>query len=313
MRLMIKGLLLIITLGLLAACGTPTANQDFGAVANRPHDHSDGTHSHAETTHSPAAGGELTPVLATSEVVVGPNRLALGLLENNVPIKDAARTEVTVRYFKLNGNQATPTGEEQATFYGEGLGDRGTFIVHPTFESAGTWGMEVEARRPGRAPVVRRMSLNVVAKGNAPMIGDDAPRSDTPTAADVADLKQISSDIDPDPRLHQLSVAEAVTSGKPSLILFATPGYCQTAVCGPGVDVVQKLVDEFGERINAVHVEVYQLPYDNGKVVPAFQEWGLQSEPWLFLVDRDGKIAARYEGGITFDELKPDVERLIGG
>jgi hypothetical protein len=302
----------IITLAALAGCGSaPAADAGFGAVANEPHDHSEGSHPPVSDDGA-TAGDNMRAVLATSEVVVGENRLALGLLEDNVPIKDGAETAMTVRYFKLNGNLATPAGEEQAVYYDEGLGDRGTFIIRPTFDAAGTWGMEIEATRPGQEPFTQRMSLDVAERGSAPKIGDEAPRSDTPTAADVSDLRDISSDVEPDPRLHQLSIADAVSSGKPSLILFATPGYCQTAVCGPGVDVVQRLADTFGDRVNAVHVEIYELPYD-GTLVPAMREWGLQTEPWLFLVDGSGTIAARYEGGITFDELRPDVDRLVDG
>ncbi|MDP9312586.1 MAG: thioredoxin family protein [Chloroflexota bacterium] len=306
-----RALAVVLTLALLIGCGQATTG-GFGDVANQPHEHTDDA---AHTNQQAAASTDmqaLQPVLATSELVVGPNRLALGLLENNVPIKDAAQTKVHVRYYKLNGNQATLVAEEEARYFGEGLGDRGTFIVNPAFDTAGTWGLEVVAERPGQSATNHRMSLDVQAKGNAVVVGAPAPQSKTPTERDVADLQQITSDSEPDARLYRMSVAEAVTSGKPSLILFATPGYCQTAVCGPGVDVLSKLVDTFGDKINPVHVEVYQLPYDAGKQVPAMAEWGLRTEPWLFLVDKDGKIVNRYEGGITFDELEPAVAKLIG-
>lgn len=307
----VRALALGLVLALLVSCGQST-NSEFGAVANEPHEHTgEADHSHAQSAAS-AGTSKLQAVLATSELVVGPNRLALGLLENNVPIKDAAQTKVHVLYYKLNGNQATLVAEEDARYFGEGLGERGTFIVNPTFDAAGTWGLEVVAERPGQQATNQRMSLDVQAKGSAAPVGAPAPQSQTPTDRDVSDLKQITSDTEPDPRLYQMSVNEAVTSGKPSLILFATPGYCQTAVCGPGVDVLSKLSDTFGEKINPVHVEVYQLPYQDGKQVPAMGDWGLRTEPWLFLVDKDGKIAKRYEGGITFTELEPDVAQLVG-
>jgi hypothetical protein len=257
-----------------------------------------------------AQAGMLQPVLATSEVVVGSNRLAIGLLSNNVPIEDAAQTTVRVRYYKLDGEQATLVGEEVARFYGENLGPRGTFIVYPTFDAAGEWGLEVHATRPGKAVEVQRIGFKVLETGRAVAVGSAAPRTKTLTGAQVADLATISSDASPQPRLYELSVDEAVSSGKPSLILFATPGFCETAVCGPNIDVVSRLKDTFGERINVVHVEVYWLPYQ-GELVPAMQEWGLSTEPWLFLVDRDGTVAGRYEGGITFDEVQPAVETLV--
>lgn len=294
---------------LLVACGQPTNNDSFGAVANTPHDHTAST----ETTQTTAAqSGSLQPVLATSEVTVGSNRLALGLLENNVPIPDAAATKVRVRYYKLTGEQPTLVGEEEARYYGEGLGPRGTFIVRPTFDTAGTWGVEIETQRPNQAATSKRMELEVAQQGSAPTIGAPAPRSKTPTANDVEDILTITSDTAPDTRLYQMSIDQAVTSGKPSLILFATPGFCQTAVCGPGVDVLSRLADTFGDKLNPVHIEIYQYPFEKLQQVQAMQEWGLKTEPWLFLVDKNGNIAGRFEGGITFEELAPEVQKLVG-
>jgi hypothetical protein len=302
-------MLLVAALVLLAACGQPTSSQPSTGVdtaANPSHGHTTG-----QATASTAPGA-LTPVVATSELVVGPNRMALGLLENNAPITDAAETKVKVRYFKLQGQQATLVGEEDARYYGEGLGPRGTFIVYPTFYSAGTWGLEIDATRPGKPATTQRLNIEVAARGNAPLPGMTAPASDTPTAASVKDLTTITSSTTPDPRLYQMSVKQALSSGKPSVILFATPGFCQTAVCGPGVDVLSKLADTFGDKIVPVHVEVYQYPFEQLKPVAAMRQWGLQSEPWLFLMDGTGKITDRYEGGITFEELQPAVAKLTG-
>ncbi len=301
---------LALTVSLLTACGqaTSTGNAGFGEVANKPEQHgADGQH----IQPSAAADTPIQPVIATSELVVGPNRMVLGLLENNVPIDDAAQTTVKVRYYRLNGEQGTLVGEEDATYYGENLGPRGTFVAQPTFDTAGNWGLELVVQRPNQEPMTLRTSVEVKERASAPKIGDPAPKSDTPTAKEAPDLKTITSGAEPDPRFYQMSVADAVTSGKPSLIMFATPGYCSTAVCGPSIEVLGRLKDKYGDQVNAVHVEVYQLPYDQGKTVPAMQEWRLQSEPWLFLVDKDGRIAGRYEGGITFQELEPDVAKLV--
>ncbi|HSH82590.1 MAG TPA: hypothetical protein VLA19_29005 [Herpetosiphonaceae bacterium] len=314
-----RPVLIVLALALLAACGRPTSS--FGEVANTPHDHSDpadhshdttsGAHSH-DTGATSTAGDALVAVVPTSEIVVGPNRVALGLLENNVPIPDAAETQLKVRYYRLKGDQATVVGEETARYYNEGLGERGTYVIHPTFDTPGTWGLELEAQRPGKPVTTKRISIEVAAAGSAVAVGAPAPRTKTPTAAEVQDLHTITSSSEPDPRLYQLSVDQAVGNGKPSMILFATPGFCQTAVCGPGVDVLRALADRFGDHVNAVHVEVYQYPFEELKPVATMQEWGLKTEPWLFLVDRDGRVAARFEGGITIPEIEPEVAKLVG-
>jgi hypothetical protein len=301
----IRGLFLGL-LVLLTACGQAT--NGFGEVVNKPQEQ-------PGTISQPAvpSGGTLQPVLATSELVVGPNRVAIGLLENNVPIPDAAQTKVKVRYYRVTNDEAMLTGEEQVTYYGEGLGPRGTYIAHPSFDAAGTWGLEVIAQRPGKSAVTQRIGVMVTDKGSAVAVGTPAPKTKTPTAADVSDLKTITSATNPNPQFYQLSVDQAVTSGKPSMILFATPGFCQTAVCGPGVDVLQRLADKFGDQVNAVHVEIYQHPFEKLQTVPAMSEWGLRTEPWLFLVGKDGRIVDRFEGGITSQEIAPAVEKLVQG
>lgn len=309
---------MVALLALLTACGQPADanNGGFGAPANNQQ-HVGTSHaaqpSVAASAAQPSAAASavaVQPVIATSELVVGPNRMALGLLENNVPITDAAQTKVKVRYYRITGEQGTLVGEEDATFYGENLGPRGTFVAYPTFDTAGNWGLELVVQRPNQQPMTLRTSVEVKERANAPKIGDAAPQTKTPTVKDVSDLTTITSDASADPRFYQMTVAEAVTSGKPSLIMFATPGFCETAVCGPDVEVLGRLKDTFGDKINAVHVEVYKLPY-TGETVPAMQEWNLQSEPWLFLVGKDGKIVSRYEGGITFQELEPAVTKLV--
>ena len=58
-----------------------------------------------------------------------------------------------------------------------------------------------------------------------------------------------------------------------------------------------------------IHVEVYE---DND---PAkgfnrwMQEWGLETEPWTFVVGRDGKVVERFEGAVSVRELEEAVRR----
>src|SRR5690242_1404633 len=55
-----------------------------------------------------------TLVLATSELVVGPNRFAVGIIDpSNQPIADA---QVTFGFFQLNGSEGVKRAEAPATF-----------------------------------------------------------------------------------------------------------------------------------------------------------------------------------------------------
>ena len=61
-----------------------------------------------------------------------------------------------------------------------------------------------------------------------------------------------------------------------------------------------------------IHVEVYE---DNDPAKGYNQwmgEWKLPTEPWTFLVAANGKIADRFEGTVSVDELETAVrEKLL--
>ncbi|MEZ5412354.1 MAG: hypothetical protein R2761_30250, partial [Acidimicrobiales bacterium] len=159
------------------------------------------------------------------------------------------------------------------------------------------------------------MATIIVSDDSAvPDVGDPAPPSQTPTAATTDDLATISTDPDPDPAFYQLSVADAVNSGKPTVIAFATPAFCQTALCGPTMDIVKAALVNRTD-VQVVHVEPYDIPQAKaGELVPidAMTEWNLATEPWVFVVGADGKVAASFEGILGQDELVEAVDAVTG-
>jgi cbb3-type cytochrome oxidase cytochrome c subunit len=109
--------------------------------------------------------------------------------------------------------------------------------------------------------------------------------------------------------MHDKTIAEAVTNGKPTVIVFATPAFCTSQICGPTKDLVDDLYGAYADQANFVHVE----PYDVAKaragedLVPITlltQEWGLTSEPWVFVVDSSGMISAKFDGIASYEELE---------
>lgn len=277
------------------------------------------------------------PVFAFTEAVVGPNRLALGLVRNQTPLNDP-QAQVHLRLFAPDNTSGTPTLETDATYYGQGL-PVGFYVAYPRLSQPGEWRVEIQARASGQnAPSVSRQRLEVKPKSDVPNVGDKAIAVKTLTVADVPDPARLSSGKQIDPAMYQVSLDQALASGKPTALLFATPGFCRTATCGPSLSVMEGLQKQYGARMNFIHVEVYQYPF--GEAVLAQQKaaeqamrqnrlltsqearagfsepmaaWGLASEPWLYLIDARGTIAARYEGGITGQELQPALERLLAG
>lgn len=255
-----------------------------------------------------SAAPPLQAVLVASEVTVGEQRVPVGILDRNTPVNEAA---VHLRAFRQSA--ADPLlSETDAPFKGEGLQGRGVYVGHLRFASAGSWVVEVSARLGSRTSVTQ-LRVNVLARPSVPAVGDAAPRSKNPTARDVADVQDIDSGIPPDD-MHEVSIAGAIAAHRPALVVFATPAFCTSAMCGPEVHAVQALEPAYRDRLAFIHVEIYQgYRPDPAKrsLTPTVQEWGLRSEPWVFLIDARGTIRAAFEGPTASDEIRSAIDGLL--
>ena len=154
-------------------------------------------------------------------------------------------------------------------------------------------------------------TVNVLAAPRTPTPGTPAPHSHNLIVSDVQDLRQIDTSDPPDPWLHQVRIADAIAQGKPQVIVFATPRYCTTRVCGPVLDVVRTLIPTYGGRVVFIHQEIWEAGSQQ-KFSPTVEEWNLRSEPWIFLVDGQGIVRARFEGLTTRRELEAALRRMLG-
>jgi hypothetical protein len=170
------------------------------------------------------------------------------------------------------------------------------------------------AEPEGGAEKVQALGNVVVVKEDAPPdVGDAAPPSETPTLASTGgDMSSLTTRTPPDEDLLRYSVAQSLEAKVPFVVTFATPKFCSSRTCGPVVDVVEEVSHRFdGEDVRFIHVEVYE---DND---PAkgfnqwMQEWKLPTEPWTFVVGADGKIASRFEGTVSTDELEQSVNDAL--
>ncbi len=137
---------------------------------------------------------------------------------------------------------------------------------------------------------------------NPPDVGEAAPRVHTPTAADVGgELSKIDTRIPPDD-MHE-DLAE-VLGKEPVVLLFATPQFCQSRVCGPVVDEAEQVKQTDGKGVAFIHMEIYRGNNPRAGVRPQVQAYHLPSEPWLFVIDRHGIIRTRIEGAWGVPELE---------
>jgi hypothetical protein len=325
-RMCMRRNLAILILGLelfLAGCGSevtpalPSGTPSFGtALGNQVPVHTDvpgaPAHVHLDPAHATA---DMQVVLVASELTIGANRFAVGLLDpKGQNIRQAA---VHFHFYDLT-NPASPALESEVDANRISSPDDLTVIyaLDREFKRAGDWGLEVQARFPDGTGSIKRIGFKVLESSPTIKPGQKAPSVDTPTAASVNnDLSKISSALPPVPAFYEQSLAGALESGKPTALLFATPAFCQTRFCGPMYEVTTGLQKKYAGRVNFVHVEVFTgLPNpaaNNWQLAPAMQAFGLQTEPWLFLIRSDGIVSYRVEGIFSESEVEPQVDALL--
>jgi hypothetical protein len=152
---------------------------------------------------------------------------------------------------------------------------------------------------------------NIVVEGRTktPAVGDRAFPSKTPTLAD-APAAELTTRTPPDTELLRVSVADELARKEPFVVAFATPKFCESRTCGPVVDVVDA-VRRRVPGVGFIHVEIYKENNPALGVNRWVQEWKLPTEPWVFLVGRDGKIKAKFEGAVSERELEAAVRRFL--
>ncbi|HXV04942.1 MAG TPA: hypothetical protein VFP23_03455 [Solirubrobacterales bacterium] len=185
------------------------------------------------------------------------------------------------------------------------------YVTHVNFPSDGEWRVAALIEEGGKLTAKLLPSAVVGEFSNVPRAGRRAPLIHTPTAAGVGgDLAKITTRVPPDTQ-NKVDYAE-VFGKKPIVLLFATPEFCQSRVCGPVVDVAEQVKQAYGNRVAFIHMEIYNDNDPNRGVRPQVRAFHLPSEPWAFAIDRHGTIGTALEGAFGVDELTHAVEGVAG-
>ena len=255
----------------------------------------------------------LTAILATTVLREGQQRVAFILTRPDALV---TAPQATVSSIYLGGEDA-PGETQSATFYPWPYGVRGSYSTELAFDQAGSWQLAIEV--PGSDGAVEKASLLLDVKEGVEVaeVGTLPPFTRNKTTRDVESLAELSSAGSPDPDLYIITIPEAIISGRPTVVVFSTPAFCVSPTCGPQVEVLQELKDQYGATTaNFIHVELYDNPDDvqgdlsRARYSPLVETWGFLSiegwtnESWSFVLDRDGRIAARFEAFIPKDELE---------
>ncbi|HEV2813711.1 MAG TPA: thioredoxin family protein [Solirubrobacteraceae bacterium] len=162
----------------------------------------------------------------------------------------------------------------------------------------------------GELASTSQIEMRAGQRGGPPDVGEEAIRVSTDTVASAAgNLESIDTRIPPLAELHEDDFAD-VLGKEPVVLAFATPQLCQTRVCGPVVDVVAEVKSSVGEGVKFIHQEIYVDNDINKGFRPQVGKWRLPTEPWTFVIGRDGRVVERFEGALSVNELTAAVEKL---
>ena len=261
------------------------------------------------TTEQTAVPDGVSPLQITrmsGHTAVGTPRIVFGLFDGPSPVADAQSVSLSVR----------AVGEEAAESVWQGVAENYSdyevpyWVAYPTLPSPGFWGVTAEVVLGDGRTVTSQFTIDAHAEGEGVPIGALAPLSQNRTLATEPDLSKLSSGNNPDPRFYELTVADAVASGKPTVVGFITPGLCETKWCAPVLNTVATVRDSVGDAANFIHIEVYQ-DFQTLTHVPEMAEWGLVTEPFIFVLDGDGRVTARLAGPVSPRELRQALDDVL--
>ena len=279
----------------------------------------------ASPTPTPTATApDLNLVLAVGDIGVGEQRIVFALLDNNRTPVRVPQVDYKLSFVEQKEDQQpSPVLRSQgsAPFRPWPAGPGGVYVTRMDLDKAGTWTLEASVPKEGGGTRLARSFFTVQERSSSVPVGEPALRSNSKTIRDVGgrveDLEQISTAVPADPDLYQLTIAKALDTGKPLLVYFGTPAFCETATCGPQYDVIAGLKEKYRDQMNFIHVEIWDNPLEmredrtKGRISPTVQEWGLISEPMTYIVGSSGIVFDKCEAFTSAEELEPVIQQVL--
>lgn len=277
------------------------------------------------SARAPAATSAMAiqPVLVSTQAWPGRNRILL-------TVEDAANQPLTgpdlavrATFHELADGASPAAIVVVGTFVRVVGGGRGLIELDVNLPRAGRWRLDLEATPPGGSPLTGWTELEVRPDGATTPIGSPAPSVDTPTVRDVGgDFARITSDPIPDRSLYWLSAAEALAAGKPFVLVLDSFRFKETQSCGGALGLVRHLGETF-PTIAFINVEPYRTtfadgalsldpPSGPGRLAPWSEAWGIAAAPWVFVVDGEGIVRAKFSGVLGTEELRAALRAIAG-
>jgi hypothetical protein len=186
-----------------------------------------------------------------------------------------------------------------------------------TFPTIGVWNAQLSFTVNGRTEDLTA-AFGVSDRPALPAPGDRAFRTENLTMADApTDPEAIDSRAQdgakvPDPELHRDTIAGALAAHRPILALFSTPLYCESQLCGPTTDALERLAETGPADAAYIHVEIWEN-HAKQQLNAAAKRWLLRdgdlTEPWLFLIGPDGVVIDRWAPLFDPREVLEELEK----
>jgi hypothetical protein len=211
---------------------------------------------------------------------------------------------------------------ESTTVKSDPAAAKSFYAAELRFPRPGIYAVVALSRVGGRLVASSPVGARVLGKDPVPGVGDKAPRISTPTVASVhGDVASIDTR-QPHDDMHDVNYAD-VYGKKAIVLLLATPALCQSRTCAPVTDVTEAVKAETkGDRVAFIHNEIYKgNTIEQGCLegtrpaaqcyTPQLLAFDLSTEPFLFVIDRHGRVAARLEGAFSKDELEAALRPVL--
>ncbi|MFI5227232.1 MAG: SCO family protein, partial [Candidatus Limnocylindrales bacterium] len=195
-----------------------------------------------------------------------------------------------------------------------------SYVATVVIPTPGWWRIVVSAT-PGALPLTGSTDIAALDPGTSAPIGSPAPSIHSPTLGDVGgDVRRLSTDPIPDPRLYRTSTSDALAAHTPFVLVLDSTKFRVTSACGKALVLARYLEDRWPD-VTFIHDEpfAYSVVTDTAVLDGSLSDptltdvaaawgiggppWGALSMPWVFIVDGNGVVRAKYQGVMGSDDV----------
>ena len=277
---------------------------------------------------SSAAPAALQPVVVSSSVWAGGHSPVILTLDG--PAGRLADPSIQVSVQLMTADGGLVGSPVRAVAVQPPYEDRVLWVPTLDIPTPGRWRLAVDTT-VGSQPLAGSVDLTALDPGTTAALGGPAPTTRTPTLTDVGgDHWAVSTDPSPQLEFYQRSTADALAEHVPFVLVVDSVRFRVSPACGKAVVMARYLLDRWPST-TFIHLEPYrytvvsETPVLEGDLYdPALNDptaawgfgganWGGRSMPWVFVVDGNGIVRAKYQGVMGSDDIDVILSLIAAG